>query len=74
MPKMQNSPTRSITLNRIKKLSNSRSKIFRAQIDRLKRTKQSQSHGLSTKAKFHLIFSVIEKKRQLRMKGLSMKS
>lgn len=48
--------------------------MFRTQIDRLKRTKQSQSHGLSTKAKSHLIFSVIDKKRQLRRKGLSMKS
>ena len=47
--------------------------MFRAQIDRLKRTKQNQLHGLSTKAKSHLIFSVIEKKRQLRRKGPSMK-
>ena len=47
--------------------------MFRTQLDRLKRTQQNQLHGLSTRAKFHLIFSVIERKRQLRRKGPSMK-
>ena len=47
--------------------------MFKTQLDKLKRTKQNQSHGPSIRAKFHLIFSALEKKRQLRKKGQSMK-
>ena len=47
--------------------------MFKIQLDRLKRTKQNLLHGPSIRAKSHLIFSDLEKKRQLRKKGQSMK-